>query len=211
MNLSLTVSPYDALYRASPSYRLWGDEPGRLLPMVPRLAPGRRVFDAGCGDGKNALFLEEQGFEVFGVDSSPYALSGLFRRFEAAGIWPRGHYVFGRVEDWFPPTDSVDVLISYGLLHCLAPRYRPETHRRLQAAIRPGGIAVVSCLTTRIPLPDWHGTPGVIPLSIEELVGLFDGWTIEFLSEGEISESHPPKIPFHVHSAAWLVGRRSTR
>ena len=37
------------------------------------LAPqsGERILDLGCGDGRLAKFLQEQGCEVFGIDGSP--------------------------------------------------------------------------------------------------------------------------------------------
>lgn len=33
-----------------------------------------RVLDVGCGAGRHALYLQEQGFDVLGIDSSPLAI-----------------------------------------------------------------------------------------------------------------------------------------
>lgn len=33
-----------------------------------------RVLDIGCGVGKHALYLQNKGFDVLGIDTSPYAL-----------------------------------------------------------------------------------------------------------------------------------------
>src|SRR2546421_12940026 len=33
-----------------------------------RIAPGMRVLDAGCGDGRNLVYLLRHGYEEFGVD-----------------------------------------------------------------------------------------------------------------------------------------------
>jgi ubiquinone/menaquinone biosynthesis C-methylase UbiE len=35
----------------------------------------RRVLDAGCGDGRNLVYLLQHGFECYGVDSEPSAVS----------------------------------------------------------------------------------------------------------------------------------------
>jgi tellurite methyltransferase len=48
-----------------------------------RLVPGMRVLDAGCGSGRNLVYFLRNGFEVFGVDQSPEAISQM-RRLAAA-------------------------------------------------------------------------------------------------------------------------------
>jgi hypothetical protein len=39
-----------------------------------------RVLDVGCGAGRVCLYLQEQGFEVLGIDNSPLALDVCHRR-----------------------------------------------------------------------------------------------------------------------------------
>ena len=65
-------SPYDRLYEAAQDQVLWGAEPGRLVKRIREFCSGGIVVDAGCGDGKNALFLEMMGFTVIGYDSSTH-------------------------------------------------------------------------------------------------------------------------------------------
>lgn len=42
-----------------------------------RIAPGMRIFDAGCGSGRNLVFLMSQGYDVSGVDSDPRAVESV--------------------------------------------------------------------------------------------------------------------------------------
>jgi tellurite methyltransferase len=42
-----------------------------------RIAPGMRVFDAGCGAGRNLVYLLRSGFEVFGIDADPIAIQSV--------------------------------------------------------------------------------------------------------------------------------------
>ena len=42
-----------------------------------RIAPGMRIFDAGCGYGRNLVYLIREGYEVFGVDSDPQAVEAV--------------------------------------------------------------------------------------------------------------------------------------
>ncbi len=51
------------------SYRAWPAAERRAV----RFARGR-VLDIGCGAGRHALYLQEKGFDVTGIDSSPGAI-----------------------------------------------------------------------------------------------------------------------------------------
>ena len=51
-----------------------------------RITPGMRILDAGCGFGRNLVYLLKAGFEVFGVDSDREAVDSV--RLLAATISP---------------------------------------------------------------------------------------------------------------------------
>lgn len=48
-----------------------------------RIASGMRILDAGCGFGRNLVYLLRQGYEVFGVDQDPMSVEDV-RRLAAA-------------------------------------------------------------------------------------------------------------------------------
>jgi SAM-dependent methyltransferase len=50
-----------------------------LEPFVAHLAPGCRILDAGCGSGRDLLWLMRHGFEVVGLERAP-GLADLARR-----------------------------------------------------------------------------------------------------------------------------------
>ena len=41
------------------------------------IRPGMRVLDAGCGDGRNLVFLMRAGYEVFAADEQPAAIEAV--------------------------------------------------------------------------------------------------------------------------------------
>jgi SAM-dependent methyltransferase len=54
---------------------IWRAEPNRfLVEEVARMKPGR-ALDLACGEGRNALWLAERGWQVTGVDFSPVGLA----------------------------------------------------------------------------------------------------------------------------------------
>ncbi|MFN7993583.1 MAG: methyltransferase domain-containing protein [Bryobacteraceae bacterium] len=83
-----------------------------------RIAPGMRVFDAGCGYGRNLVYLLRQGYEVFGVDSDPSAVENLKQLAAslAPGLSP-GNFRAGPIENMDFPDNFVDVVLSSAVLH----------------------------------------------------------------------------------------------
>jgi SAM-dependent methyltransferase len=51
-----------------------------------RLHPPRRALDLPCGQGRHAIELARRGYDVTGVDLSPYMLGVAMERADAAGV-----------------------------------------------------------------------------------------------------------------------------
>jgi len=166
------------------------------------------VLDAGCGDGKNALYLEQRGYKVYGVDSSRAAIDGLRNRFAGAHWNMTGRYEVLDVQQ-LTIEGYFDILVSYGLFHCLAVEARLELHRRLQAKVRPGGIMVFCSLTSHLSMPPDHGTDDILLPDDTEVAHILHGWQIEHFEDGIFEEEHQPVIGLHKHSAVWVIARRT--
>ena len=72
-----------------------------------RIAPGMRVFDAGCGYGRNLVYFLREGYEVYGVDQDPQAIASL----------PESNFRVESIERSSFPDDFADVVISSAVLH----------------------------------------------------------------------------------------------
>ncbi|MFH2054445.1 MAG: methyltransferase domain-containing protein, partial [bacterium] len=57
---------YEKAYSKSELY--WGSQPSDLVRRFIEFAPQGRALDLGGGEGRDALFLAEQGFRVTIVD-----------------------------------------------------------------------------------------------------------------------------------------------
>src|SRR5262245_34090096 len=82
------------------------------------ITPGMRVFDAGCGHGRNLIYLLRSGFEVFASDADPASVTHV--RHLAAAIAPGLPFTNFRVEpverSTFPDAFA-DVVLSSAVLH----------------------------------------------------------------------------------------------
>ena len=69
------VTAYEDRYRAGGYY--WGLEPNRMCYAVMALRPPvrpLRLLDVGCGEGKDAVFFAQNGYQVTGFDAAEAGL-----------------------------------------------------------------------------------------------------------------------------------------
>jgi tellurite methyltransferase len=78
----------------------------------------RRVLDAGCGAGRNLVYLLGRGFDVFAIDSDPAAVAAVKRLFARLAPQLAGEHVREGDADALPwPDASMDAVISSAVLH----------------------------------------------------------------------------------------------
>jgi tellurite methyltransferase len=83
-----------------------------------RIVPGMTVFDAGCGTGRNLVYLLREGYDVYGADANPAAIAAVQQL--AATLAPRLPAENFRAEPLdrlsFPDAFA-DVVVSSAVLH----------------------------------------------------------------------------------------------
>jgi 2-polyprenyl-3-methyl-5-hydroxy-6-metoxy-1,4-benzoquinol methylase len=107
-----------------------------------RIRPGMTVLDAGCGDGRNVVYLLRAGYDVFGADERAEAIRSV--RALAASVAPQlpsGNFRVEPVQDMTFPAGFADVVISSAVLHFA----RDEAHFDAMLGgtwrmLRPGGL-----------------------------------------------------------------------
>jgi SAM-dependent methyltransferase len=83
-----------------------------------RLVPGMRVLDAGCGSGRNLVYLLRSGYEVFGIDADPGSIRTV--RELAARLAPQlppENFRVESIEQASFPEHFADVVLSSAVLH----------------------------------------------------------------------------------------------
>src|SRR6185312_15799505 len=95
----------------------WGKSPGSLVERFISTVPchGLRALDLGCGEGKNAHALARAGAEVTAVDCSALAITNGRNAFPDEKI----EWIVSTSASYLSGCRSFDVIIMYGLLHCL--------------------------------------------------------------------------------------------
>lgn len=107
-----------------------------------RLAPGSRVIDAGCGGGRNIVYLLRSGYEVFGSDIEPAAIDAVRKLASTlAPQLPATNFRVESVEAMSFADGVADMVICNSVLHFA--RNEEEFRSMLDETwrvLRPGGI-----------------------------------------------------------------------
>ncbi len=130
-----SAAEWDARYAAATS--VWGGAPNRWVEQETSDLPPGRAADLACGEGRNAIWLAQRGWQVLAVDFSAVALD------KGRAAAPPDAAVEWVLADatTFEPDDPVDLAVLC-YLHLPAPE-RTAAVRRAAAALRPGGLLLV--------------------------------------------------------------------
>jgi SAM-dependent methyltransferase len=133
----MDAAGWDARYAGAEL--VWRAEPNRFVAEeVAALAPGS-ALDLACGEGRNAVWLAEQGWGVVGVD---FSAVGLAKGARLAA--ERGVEVSWQDEDvvaWAPPPATFDLVLVCYLQ--LPPAERRRALAGAAAGVAPGGTLLV--------------------------------------------------------------------
>lgn len=107
-----------------------------------RIASGMRVLDAGCGSGRNLIYLLRAGYEVCAADADPAAIAGVRELFHRlAPDLPEANLRVEPVERMTFPEGFADVVLSSAVLHFARDDRQFEAMLRgTWRHLKPGGM-----------------------------------------------------------------------
>lgn len=100
------------------------------------LKKGDKILDAGCGTGRNSIYLKERGYDVVGTDLSKVAIS----RARKAAKDLKIQYKVDSVEKSSFPDRSFDKIFCGQVLHAVDFE---EAVRELYRILKPDGILFI--------------------------------------------------------------------
>ena len=106
------------------------------------IAPGMRVLDAGCGYGRNLVYLMREGSEVFALDQDPAGVNHVRALSRSLGTnLPQENFQIGAIEHMPFADGFADVVMCSSVLHFA----RDDEHfqamlRELWRVLKPGGM-----------------------------------------------------------------------
>jgi cyclopropane fatty-acyl-phospholipid synthase-like methyltransferase len=179
---------WSARYRQAGSDYLFGTAPNRFLAHRQQLfGNGRTAIAIADGEGRNSVWLAEQGLETTAIEIAAVALEkarrlaagrGIAVHFEQADImaadWPPAHY--RAAFDWV-----IGIFIQF-----VGPQERPRQFAVLRSLVAPGGRLLLQGYTPK-QLEYRTGGPSAVAnlYTAAMLREAFADWIIEELTEYE--------------------------
>ncbi|MBK8016971.1 MAG: class I SAM-dependent methyltransferase [Betaproteobacteria bacterium] len=117
-----------------------------LTQEAHRLAPGSTVLDVACGEGRNAVWLAEQGHAVHAFDVSPLALAKARLLSQDRGVSVRWSQADVRSWTWLPETYDAIVCI---FIQFASPQERSRLFEGFRTALKPGGLVLMQGYTPK--------------------------------------------------------------
>jgi SAM-dependent methyltransferase len=120
---------------------LFGTAPNAFLVSQRHLLKrGLSALAVADGEGRNGVFMAEQGVEVLSVDFSPVALEKARRLAAERGVRLRTEQASLFAWDW--PESRFDLVVAI-FIQFATPAERQELFRNLKRAVKPGGHLIL--------------------------------------------------------------------
>lgn len=120
---------------------IFGTEPNAFLASQRALlTPGQKALAVADGEGRNSVWLAQQGLDVLAVDISPVALEKAKRLSAQRGV--RIAFELADLSQWAWGEGRFDVIAAIFIQFATAEG-RTHIHAAMQRALKPGGIVIL--------------------------------------------------------------------
>jgi len=183
---------FNSAYGGTPPWDI-GRPQKEFVELVRRGEVTGSVLDIGCGTGEHALFFAHEGYEVWGIDSSPLAIQKAQEKGAQRGL--TAHFLVLNALDLSRLNRKFDTATDSGLFHTLTDEDRLVFLDNLAAILSPAGKYFMLCFSDREPAG--YGPRRITEREIRETFS--DGWSIRYIRPATFESNTRAQGPY-----AWL-------
>lgn len=179
---------WDEVY-AAPDY-IFGKAPNAfLVSQHALLKPGQGALAVADGEGRNGVWLAEQGLDVLSVEYSKPGVEKAKQLAKERGVQMR--FEVADVLNWHWPVAAYDVVAAI-FIQFASPPDRAKLFLHLQAALKPGGYLILQGYTPKQveyktggpPCAENMYTPALLRAAFADMEILHLAEHEEFIAEG---------------------------
>lgn len=168
-----------------------GEPSAEFYDLIKDMSPRATALDLGCGDGRNAIFLAENGCNVTVIDISDAGIKKLQQYAVAKGL-----SIATEVQDIrdYILNDSYDLIIAHGSLHFIERKYWVPLIDKIKSHTNIGGYNVIAVFTDTLPSPDDLKDFTIGLFHEGELFTFYNDWRIILQQSYILEDEHPGNI-----------------
>lgn len=161
---------------------LFGEAPNAFLKsQLPLLRPGMPVLAVADGEGRNGVWLADQGLLVHAIDASQVALKKSRQLAARRGVSLR--WEEADLQTWTWPDAAYDLVVAI-FTQFVGPEGRSRQFAGMRQALKPGGLLIMQGYTPRQLEYGTGGPPHAENMYTEGLLReAFGDWEILHLRE----------------------------
>ena len=201
------ITQYEKWY-AEEDY-FWGTEPNELCHELIKLLPpakGVKVLDIGCGEGKDAVFMASQGYDVYAFDITE---NGIAKTKKLADERNVSVNAFVADINNFKIDEKFDIIYSTGTIQYLDDSEIANFFAKVKDMTVPNGINWFNVFVSKpfvAKAPDYDENEK--EWKSGQLFSYYDDWYFERVDE-TVFRCTSAGIP-HLHCMDVLVARKYT-
>jgi tellurite methyltransferase len=179
----------------------WGKEPDKGVKLILKYKKSGDVLDLGCGEGRNALFLAENGFNVTGIDISEEGIKKFKELAKQNNLKVKG--IVGDIIK-FEFDNKYDIIISNATLHFLKENESKDMVKKIKENTKKDGLNVINVFTEENPDKNF---PYLFKRG--ELRNYYNDWEILGYKEGMGEmQKHGKSGKPHRHGFSVIIARK---
>lgn len=182
----------------------YGKEPNDFLRKHAGIFPTGHILCLAEGEGRNAVYLAEQGYQVTAVDSSIVGLKKALKLADERGVTIETHHA--DLENFDLGYDQWDGIVS---IFChLPPTLRRIIHSKVISSLKSGAFVLLEAYTPK-QLEFKTGGPPVAELTMNSITLKSELRGLEFIQIDELErEIHEGQFHDGMGAVVQLIARK---
>lgn len=187
---------------------VWGDKPSKLVSIIfSNLRPSSSYLDLGCGQGKDALFMAKNNFQVTAIDSSLTAIDQLKKMVKENEL-NNLLATQADIRNFVIEENKYDVIHAGNVLQFLGKTEAKDIIDAIKKNIFHEGFVLLSSFTTDDPSYE-NKKEDRTYFKPQEMLDYFKDFKIIYYFENKIlDQGHPGSLEPHKHGIVEIIAQK---
>lgn len=196
---------YNEKYSNAECY--WGKKPHSLVVELSKyLKPGAKILDLGAGEGRDALFLSKNGFNVTAVDNSEVGINKINQLAQELNLKIKTEV--SDILDFLDKCDNYDAVIAINVLQFIKQVDINKAIEKIQAKTNHEGFNAIASFVAPDPEKKQNAiAKNRYAFDEGELKNYYSKWDfLQYMEKWSEIETHGQEP--HRHYMVWLLAQK---